>query len=53
MGLCASDTYGEICEKLLEFGLNGGQLEEIKAMLDEYADETFEEAEYDRENGIQ
>ncbi|GHV45105.1 hypothetical protein AGMMS49546_30200 [Spirochaetia bacterium] len=52
MGLCASDTYGEICDKLLEFGLNEGQLEEIKAMLDEYADETLEEAEYERENAI-
>jgi hypothetical protein len=52
MGLCASDTYEEICEKLLEFGLSEDQLEEIKAMLDEYADETFGETEYERENTV-
>ena len=52
MGLCASDTYGEICEKLLEFGLNEGQLEDIKAMIDEYADETLEEAEYEMEHPV-
>jgi hypothetical protein len=50
MGLCAMDTYEEICEKLLEFGLNTDQLEEIKAMIHEYADETLEEAEYEPEN---
>jgi hypothetical protein len=46
------DTYGEICEKLLEFGLNADQLEEIKAMIHEYTDETLEEAKYERENPV-
>jgi hypothetical protein len=52
MGLCAMDTFEEICEKLLEFGLNEDQLEELKAMIHEYADETLEEAEYERENPV-
>jgi hypothetical protein len=44
LGLCADDTYGEICEKLLEFGLDENQVEDVKALIDEYADEILEEA---------
>jgi hypothetical protein len=44
MGLCADDTFGEICEKLLEFGLDENQLEDVKDLINEYADEMLEEA---------
>jgi hypothetical protein len=43
LGLCADDTYGEICGKLVGFGLDEQQIEDIKALIDEYADEIREE----------
>jgi phosphoribosylformylglycinamidine (FGAM) synthase PurS component len=43
MGLCANDTYEELCGKLLECGLDDEQLEDIKALVEEYADETLAE----------
>jgi hypothetical protein len=43
VGLCADDTYGEIGGKLPVFGLDEGQVEDIKALIDEYADEIREE----------
>jgi hypothetical protein len=43
VGLYADDTYGEICGKLPAFGLDEGQIEDIKALIDEYTDEIREE----------
>jgi hypothetical protein len=35
--------YGEICEELVEFGLDEHPLEDTKALIDKYADELLEE----------